>query len=368
MRSKLPAAEEFQRWLFEEVLPELRKSGKYDMTKRQSVNWAKKYVDVVKSDHKNQLATIRAEHRTELLAYELKLRDVEKCYERQIMEYKQREHEFMLRELKYKTAMEEFQTMANTTLMEFGVNALLARDNIAENEHLRNNIDKVKHRLIPQMDTLPDKEHYTSCFAYVVNGRNRVRVTRNQYNQVEKMDKIMQQFKDPKFTFYKNTKAMEQLQWLDGAEKFLQIKCPNAISLWNKTKELFPHACFGFHFVSSVEIEFLTSDELVNKYRKYIQMCRDNKKSDQDKIESFQALNLIDEADAMRKCFTPSVDGKKRVAQLIEDTHKAVEKEIVPQEDAKRYENFDSIYTPDQIVSKTTTNIVSTTCLLSQNL
>nr|AGE61373.1 BRO-D [Chrysodeixis chalcites nucleopolyhedrovirus]AGE61823.1 BRO-D [Chrysodeixis chalcites nucleopolyhedrovirus] len=27
MKSKLPAAEEFQRWLFEEVLPELRKTG-----------------------------------------------------------------------------------------------------------------------------------------------------------------------------------------------------------------------------------------------------------------------------------------------------------------------------------------------------
>lgn len=35
MRSKLPAAEDFQRWLFEEVLPELRKTGKYFIKEKQ---------------------------------------------------------------------------------------------------------------------------------------------------------------------------------------------------------------------------------------------------------------------------------------------------------------------------------------------
>lgn len=50
MKSKLPAAEEFQRWLFEEVLPELRKTGKYNIQEHAScstevVNYDKKLAD-----------------------------------------------------------------------------------------------------------------------------------------------------------------------------------------------------------------------------------------------------------------------------------------------------------------------------------
>jgi len=47
MRSKLPAAEEFQRWLFEEVLPELRNTGKYAHKEKENdvVNYDKKLAD-----------------------------------------------------------------------------------------------------------------------------------------------------------------------------------------------------------------------------------------------------------------------------------------------------------------------------------
>ncbi|AOW41396.1 bro [Trichoplusia ni granulovirus LBIV-12] len=363
MRSKLPAAEEFQRWLFEEVLPELRRSGKYSIQDNQQkqqdcnmLNWANKYLQEI-IPLQNQLATIRADHRNELVMcraeFETKLRDVEQCYERQIMEYKGREHEFLLREVKYKTAIEELKRTSNMTLLEFGVNALLAKDNIEENEQLRDNIEKVKHRVIPQMSQQPAKEHYTSCFAYVKNGRKRVRVTRNQYNQVEKMDKIMEQYNTPECVLSKNTKTKQQYKWLQGADKFLQIKCPNAISLWNKVKELYPQACFGFKFTnkSGAEIEFLTAEQIVDKYRAHVKMCADNKKCDQARIARFKALDLIDEEDAVRKCLTPSVECKMRIARLIEDTMVAVENEIVPQQDGKRYENVKTSYSPDQIVS-----------------
>jgi prophage antirepressor-like protein len=51
MRSNLPAAEEFQRWLFEEVLPELRKTGNYSIQNDQQsssteiVNYDKKLAE-----------------------------------------------------------------------------------------------------------------------------------------------------------------------------------------------------------------------------------------------------------------------------------------------------------------------------------
>ncbi|AQQ80321.1 BRO-B [Betabaculovirus altermyunipunctae] len=95
------------------------------------------------------------------------------------------------------------------------------------------------------------------------------------------------------------------------SDKSLKIKCDNATVLWNRVTELQPHMCFGFRFTSNgscaAEIQFLTAEEIVDKYREHVQMCAENKDEDRARIEHFKAMNLLDEEDAVRKCFTPSV-------------------------------------------------------------
>nr|AXS01075.1 bro b [Spodoptera frugiperda granulovirus] len=339
MRSRLPEAIKFQEWLFEEVLPTLRRTGQYAAPKTS------KYLKQIMMLQNELLSCKKIEQSLtiESQKYQLALRETQQGYERQIAEYKEREYRHLVK-------MEEMKRVANTTLVEYGVNALLAKDNIEENIQLRANIEKVQHRIVPEMSDIPQKEHYTTCFVYVKNGKMRVRITRNQYEMVERMDKIMEQFKDPYFCLQKVKKQYKQYEWLKGAEKFLQVKCPNAISLWNKVKELYPQMYFGFKFTnkSRADIEFLTEDEIRDKYKTFVKMCEDNRKCDQAIINRFKALNLVDEEDAVRKCFTPSIECKERFSQIINDTIDAIKNEVKPQREAKRSSDA---YTPEDVVS-----------------
>nr|WIE95305.1 hypothetical protein [Microctonus hyperodae filamentous virus] len=72
--------------------------------------------------------------------------------------------EFQEREHKYQNAIKDLTLKANMTLTEFGVQGLLARDNIADNEQLRNIMTSVQGRVIPEMSNRPEKEHYVASY------------------------------------------------------------------------------------------------------------------------------------------------------------------------------------------------------------
>ncbi|AAM95045.1 BRO-B [Mamestra configurata nucleopolyhedrovirus B] len=246
MRSKLPAAEEFQRWLFEEVLPELRKTGKYDMRKAASevVNYDKKLAEA-------QMDAMRL--KLDLSQTENRIAELERNYERQIAEYKDREY-------KNAIAMKDLLMKANATMIQFGVNTLLAEDNIKQNEKLRARIGSVSGRVVPCIENRPEKEHYVTCYDRTVNGRKRIRVRRSQYAEIEVCDKMCDQLKLNPTKKFKSARY----EWLKDSEKFVQIKCPNPVTLWVKLKDTFPHICYGFKFVNTTktEIEFLDEQEL----------------------------------------------------------------------------------------------------------
>nr|ANS70955.1 baculovirus repeated ORF f [Lymantria dispar multiple nucleopolyhedrovirus] len=126
MRSKLPAAEEFQRWLFEEVLPELRKTGKYSIQQAscdadELVNYEKRFADAQMESL--QLKLKLSEANTAIAKYDTTISEMKLDHERQLGEFKKREYEMRL-------AMQQLSTTANMTMTQFAVNALLAKDNI----------------------------------------------------------------------------------------------------------------------------------------------------------------------------------------------------------------------------------------------
>ena len=183
IKSKLPAAEKFQKWLFEEVLPELRRTGKYDMSEKQQnvtndvVNYDKKLAEAQIENLQLKLTVAKSEN---------KIAELERNYERQIAEYKDREY-------KHAIAMKDFLMKANATMVQFGVNTLLAEDNIKQNEKLRARIGSVSGRVVPCIENRPEKEHYVTCYDRTVNGRKRIRVRRSQYAEIEVCDKMCDQ-------------------------------------------------------------------------------------------------------------------------------------------------------------------------------
>lgn len=99
MRSKLPAAEEFQRWLFEEVLPELRRIGKYNIQEQQQascstevVNYDKKLADAQMESLQLKLELSEANTKIAIAKHDTTISEIQRNYERQIAEYKERKY------------------------------------------------------------------------------------------------------------------------------------------------------------------------------------------------------------------------------------------------------------------------------------
>lgn len=95
MRSKCPEAEKFQAWLFEEVLPELRRRGTYSTA--VELYKTKLELSKTRARYDSTIVELKAAHERELYEMKLKMKD-----------------------------------MANSSFTQFAVNAM-----IAENEKLR---------------------------------------------------------------------------------------------------------------------------------------------------------------------------------------------------------------------------------------
>ncbi|AOW41486.1 bro [Trichoplusia ni granulovirus LBIV-12] len=337
MRSKLPAAEEFQRWLFEEVLPEIRNTGKYAHKEKDFnvVNYDKKLADAQIEALQLKLDLSVAKHN-----HDIAMSEMQRNYERQIAEYKEREYKLQM-------ILKDLSVKANMTMMQFGVSTLLAQDNIKQNEEMRASISAASDRLVPSIANRPEKEHYVTCYDRTVNGRKRIRVTRTQYAEVEQCDKMVEQFKKNPAKKFRS----KRYGWLKDSEKFLQIKCPNPVTLWVAIKDLYPHICYGFNFVNQIktEIEFMDEDELRQKYRNDVLMCERNLKKDADEIARFKKLGLKNEQDAVDKCLTSSLDAKDKVGKIIEKMIEDTQSEMTPKQPQMTFRNASEKYTHEQV-------------------
>ncbi|ADD73777.1 BRO-D [Lymantria xylina nucleopolyhedrovirus] len=233
MRSKLPAAEEFQRWLFEKVLPELRKTGKYDVKNQQQstteiVNYEKRFADAQMESL--QLKLKLSEANTAIAKYDTTISEMKRNYEHQMTEYKEREHKMQLQMKDMQLAMQQLSAAANMTMTQFAVNALLAKDNIAENEKMRGTLAEVSGRVVPALADRPDKEEYLTGYERTTNGKRKIRMCRSQLNEIQQQDKAAKRYRDeasrPATRSGPPPSIPKRYAWLKDSEKFLQLKCP----------------------------------------------------------------------------------------------------------------------------------------------
>ncbi|ACI47506.1 BRO-2 [Spodoptera litura nucleopolyhedrovirus II] len=336
MRSKLPAAEEFQQWLFEEVLPELRKTGTY------SVNNDPRLVTVAEYKKLADAQIEALQLKLELSKNEIAVSEMKRNYEHQMNEYKERQYKMQL-------VMKDMATQANMSMTQFAVNALLAKDNIEENGQLRQTLTDISGRVVPAMTEQPEKEEYITGYERMVNGKRRIRVCRSQLHEIEQQDKAIQRYREDT---NKHFKPSRRYAWLHDSEKFLQLKCPNPVMVWLKVRSVHPHLFFGLRYTNKLktEMEVLDEAELRAKYRTNVEMCKRNRNIHFKQIEEFKSLGLVDEDDCVAKCLTPSVDAKERINTIVEGIVEDMNKELVPTTPQRRHSNAGETYTAEQVV------------------
>jgi len=353
MRSKLPAAEEFQRWLFEKVLPELRRSGKYFIENDQQpistdiVNYDKKLAEAQMEAMKLKLENTQlvAKYDTTIANFNTTISEMKRNYEHQISEYKEREYRMQLQ-------MKDMANAANMTMTQFAVNALLAKDNIEENQQMRQTLTNVSGRVVPEMKEQPHKEEYITGYERMVNGKRRIRMCRSQLHEIEQQDKAIQRYRESPENKRPKMCNSKRYAWLRDSEKFLQLKCPNPVMVWLKVRTDQPHMFYGLRYTNKLktEMEVLDEQELRTKYREDVEMCKRNRNIHSKLIEEFQSLQLVDENDCVEKCLTPSVDAKERINTIVEGIVENMSKELVPTTPQRSHTNAGEMYTAEQVV------------------
>nr|QEE79918.1 bro-c [Mamestra configurata nucleopolyhedrovirus A] len=328
MRSKLPAAEEFQRWLFEEVLPQLKKTGTYSIQKEAV-----------------QLKIKLLEANTTIANTNTTISQIKLDHERQIAQFKEREY-------KMKLQMQDLANAANMTMTQFAVNALLAKDNIEENEQMRQTLTKISNRVVPALTEQPHKEEYITGYERMVNGKRRIRMCRTQLNEIEQQDKAIQRYRDESANKRPKMIQSKRYAWLRDSEKFLQLQCPNPVMVWLKVRIEDPYMFEGLRYTNKLktEMEVLTEGELRNKYRSYIEMCERNKVSNLKIIKEFKALKCETEEEYVAKCLTPSAEAKERINAVVEKIVKKMSDDLMPNSAQRNHNNADTAYTADQVI------------------
>ncbi|BBB16604.1 Bro17 [Heliothis virescens ascovirus 3j] len=351
MRSKLPAAEEFQRWLFEEVLPELRRTGNYSIREQQLascstevVNYDKKLADAQMESLKLKLEL--SEANTKIAKYDTTISEINRNYERQMSEYKEREYKMQLQ-------MKDLSNAANMTMTQFAVNALLAKDNIEENTQMRQTLTNVSGRVVPEMKEQPHKEEYITGYERIVNGKRRIRMCRSQLHEIEQQYKAIQRYRESPENKRAKVCNSKRYAWLRDSEKFLQLKCPNPVMVWLKVRTDQPHVFYGLRYTNKLktEMEVLDEHELRTKYRSDVEMIKRNKNIHSKLIEEFQSLNLVDEEDCVVRCLTPSVEAKERINAIVEGIVDDMSKELTPATPQRSHSNAGDTYTAEQLVN-----------------
>jgi len=347
MRSKLPAAEEFQQWLFEEVLPELRKTGNYsvqDNVKQSSsteiVNYDKKLADAQMEALQAKLELAKAN--TTIANYNTTISEIKR-------DFKEREYKMQLQ-------MQDMANVANTTMTQFAVNALLAKDNIEENEQMRQTLTDISGRVVPALTEQPHKEEYITGYERIVDGKRRIRMCRSQLHEIEQQDKAIQRYRevstDPNASKRPKLSNSRRYAWLRDSEKFLQLKCPNPVTVWLKVRTDQPHMFYGLRYTNKLktEMEVLDEAELRAKYNADDEMCRRNKHTHFKLIEEFKALGFAGEDDCVAKCLTPSVEAKERINSIVEKIVDNMSKDLIPTNSQRTHVNAGEAYSADQVM------------------
>ncbi|BBB16630.1 Bro20 [Heliothis virescens ascovirus 3j] len=360
-RSRLPEAEEFQDWIYEEVLPSIRRTGGYNIRDRNGTTIAeydKKLADAQMELMKSQLLV--ANLQTQLSNHGIEMTQTVAKYDARIAELQLeneknntrhekeiavlKEHEFKLH-----LALKDMIGNANNATAQFFANALLADDNIAENEQLRTKLGNVRDRVSPDLPNRPDKQEVLMLNEYENAALQTViRSTRTQRKEVDNLEKIRERYA---LLPVGTPPPSKRYRWVAKARKVFEYECANAVTVWNRVRADNPHLFYGLPYVNNCKTEMipLTESQLRAKYADDVRMCERNLKSCAHSIAEFEALGLADADDCVRKCLVDPARASTLVRDALERVVRDLERETEVVGEPVRRDNASERYTAEQL-------------------
>lgn len=338
MRSKKPEAIKFQKWMFEEVLPSIRRTGKYDINKTsdsRSAQFNESYELTREDNERLQLQNKFLETQNKCLTLEKQLAENENKYRGIVHNY----------QLKIVELVNEGKLAA----IGYGVFGVLAKKNIEKNDELLSKLAAVSDRVVPSIPDLPHKEQLITCYR---TADDNFKVTRCQEGEQTYRDSVMKRMQKEKFDGQegKRRKTEKNYGWLRDAEKCHQVKCPNPVTLWNRIKKSYPHFTFGIIFTNHIHtaIRFLKEEEIRDKYHRYrmihekVQQSPSSaSKGEKRSAEEFTSLNFSDAQDAVNKCLTSTVESKEKFVSIIDKAIEQIQHECSGTQAPRRVTDID---------------------------
>lgn len=340
-RSKKPEAVRFTRWIYEEVLPSLRKTGTYSLTtitdesnkllelkthmlelKVENMELAlvktdvEKQLAMVKSDAEKQLALVKsdAEKQLALVTSEseklmLLTRMTNTETVRQLQnQFNESEGRYKLLEARAELETQRLKSLARMSVMEFAVHGLLARDNIEQNEMLKSTLKRLAPRVVPEVKN-PQHQDHVAVYRYTRQDVTYFKVARGQLRYIEGLDGKIAKFQLP---INDRSRLKKHEQWVINAVRLFKSPCSNSTRCWAKFKQTNLDFIYGTYlFNAATTLRFLSEPELRAKYQldlRNSQIFDDSELPDYnmpDATLEFRELAFVDEDDAVARCLTP---------------------------------------------------------------
>lgn len=240
-RSKLPNVVKLQDWVYSEVLPSIRKTGKYEIptaitnntneileetiTKLELENALMKSQSEVVSV-KLELALERKE--TEFLINQIKSDTKQEILKEKLLteQAKSKSDQLQLQNQQLQNHAQQLQNQMNMMTMYQDLTRFLASDTIKENEMQLNTSVNLEGRIENEPKN-PKSQHAIVVYSYrnddsnAENPKSYAKIKRCQLSEVYKLD---EEIKNIQKNAIKNTKH----PWMITARKELQINSPNA--------------------------------------------------------------------------------------------------------------------------------------------
>lgn len=338
--NRTPKAKEVTVWLDNEVLPTNCEKSEYNMD-----------VDVPE-EQARQINVVRQatlDDRNERTLDDLSVNEILQALKRQAEQHATDMYEtrMKIQEAEHRVERAEMQTTINSlkqrvegSLVQLGFQALIARDNVRENDVFRTTMNNIKNRVAPDMRQRPDKETVLSC--RVTRPRS-VRVLRGQRDYVGRRDEMSER----RFV-RRSVRLSEKInQKRSKCDLRTNVRtstvhlCANAVQAWLKVRETYPYFFFGMKYRNRAKTEItpLTRTELLIKYndlqarsrRAYLR----NSSVSYD-IEEFRRLKIAGKEDLFERCLFTAIDDLPfEVDRMCKSVVDELNAEIQPNKDGK---------------------------------
>lgn len=289
MRSKKPEAVKFTHWIYEEVLPSLRSTGTYSVNPVNEINSLKcknmemknrvlelkmenmetsQKILAIKSEAEKQIVTLKSEvllakSESEKLMLLTRMTNNETVRQLQ-SQFNESENRYKLLEYKSNLEIQKLRTIARTSVMEFAVQGLLARDNIEQNEILKSTLKRIAPRVVPEVKN-PQLQDCVVVYRYTQNDTTFFKVIRGQMRYVESFDTKIAKYQLP-MNLAERNKVKNIDKWLLSAVRIFKSQCANSTRCWIKFKQGNPDFIYGISLFNAATT-FRYLNEIRQKYQ-----------------------------------------------------------------------------------------------------